>query len=109
MEFDDQTQERIKELHMFEQNVNNLLMQKQAFQIELTETENALTEISKTEDEVFKVVGNIMVKSDKKKIEEDLKKRKDIILLRIKSIETQEAHYKKQADELKKAVLKKLK
>ena len=109
MELDNQTQEKIKELHIFEQNVNNLLMQKQAFQVELTETENALTEISKTKDDVFKVIGNIMIKSDKKKIEEDLRKRKEIISLRIKSIETQESHYKKQADELKKEVLKKLK
>lgn len=109
MELDKETQEKINELHGFEQNIHNLLIQKQAFQIELNETESALLEISKSKDDVFKLIGNIMIKANKKKIEDDLKKRKDLMSLRIKSIEKQESSLEKQAEELKEEVLGKIK
>ncbi|MBS3080033.1 prefoldin subunit beta [Candidatus Pacearchaeota archaeon] len=109
MNIDKETQEKIKELQLYEQNLNNLMMQKQAFQVELNETENALTEINKSKDEIFKLIGNIMVKSDKEKIEKELKKRRDMIDLRLRSIEKQEETVQKQLDELKKDVLNKIK
>ena len=109
MNIDKETQEKIKELQLYEQNLNNLMMQKQAFQVELNETENALTEINKSKDEIFKLIGNIMVKSDKEQIEKELKKRRDMIDLRLRSIEKQEETVQKQLDELKKDVLNKIK
>ncbi|MEK6820651.1 MAG: hypothetical protein AABX71_02985 [Nanoarchaeota archaeon] len=42
MKLDKQTKEKIEELNMMEQNLQNFSMQKQAFQIELNETESAL-------------------------------------------------------------------
>jgi prefoldin beta subunit len=109
MELDKETQEKIKELQLYEQNLNNLLMQKQAFQLEHTETENALEEILNSKDDIYKIIGNIMIKGDKKKIEEELKKRKNLIAIRMKSIEKQESELASQAEELKKEVLKKIK
>ena len=109
MEFDKETQEKIKELQMHEQNLNNLLMQKQAFQIELIEAENALLELTKAKDDVYKMFGNIMIKSDKNKIKEELEKRKELLSLRVKSIEKQESQVAKQSEELRNDVLKKIK
>ena len=90
MNIDEETQKEIQELQILEQNLQAILMQKQAFQVELNETENALTEIAKSNDEVFKIIGNIMIKSGKKKIEEELKKKSELLSLRLKSIENQE-------------------
>ncbi len=109
MEFDKQTQEKIQELQGYEQNLHGLLMQKQAFQMELTETENALSEIASSKDDIFKLVGNIMVKTDKKKVEDELTKKKDLLSLRLKSIETQEKDLTNTTEELKKEVMKKIK
>lgn len=106
---DKETQEKIQELQSFEQNLHALLMQKQAFQMELNETENAMFEVKKSKDDVFKIVGNIMVKSNKEKIEQDLKKKQELLSLRLKSIESQEKDFSKRAEELKKEVLKKIK
>lgn len=108
-ELDKETQEKIQQLQGFEQTLHALLMQKQAFQMELTETENALTEITKSKDDLFKLVGNIMIKSDKKGLEEELKKKKDLLELRLKSIENQESDLTKNTEELKKEVMKKIK
>ena len=108
-ELDKETQEKIRELQGYEQTLQAILMQKQTFQIEETETENALSEISKSKDDVFKLVGNIMVKTDKKRIEEELKKKKELISLRLKSIDSQEKDITKKAEEIKKEVMKRLK
>ena len=108
-ELDKETQEKIQQLQGHEQTLHALLMQKQAFQMELTETENALTEITKSKDDVFKLVGNIMIKSNKDKIEQELKKKKDLLTLRLKSIETQESDLSKDVEEFKAEVMKKIK
>ncbi len=109
MDIDKETQEKIQELQTYEQNLHSLLIQKQAFQMELSETENATNEISKSKDDVFKLIGNIMVKASKEKIEKDLKQKKDLLSLRIKSIEKQEMQISKQLEELKEEVMKKIK
>jgi prefoldin beta subunit len=107
-DMDKETQEKIQELQGLEQNLHALLMQKQAFQMELTETENALTEISRSNDEVFKLVGSIMIKADKKTVSEELKKKQELLSLRLKSMETQEKDFSTKAEELKKEVMKKI-
>ncbi|MEK6831098.1 MAG: prefoldin subunit beta [Nanoarchaeota archaeon] len=109
MNLDKETQEKIQEMQSYEQTLHALLIQKQAFQIELTETENALSEIEKSKDDIFKIVGNIMVKAEKKQVESELKKKKELLSLRLKSIESQETKITDKADELKKEVMKKIK
>jgi len=109
MELDKETQEKIQQLQNYEQTMHGLLMQKQAFQMELSESKNAIEEIKFSKGDVFKLVGNIMIKSDKKKIEEDLKRKKELLELRLKSIEKQEENIEKQAEELKKEIMKKIK
>jgi prefoldin beta subunit len=109
MDLDKETQQKIQELQALEQNFQQILMQKQAFQIELSETENALSEIAKSEDDVFKIVGNIMIKTDKKKTEEELKKKQELLTLRLKSIDSEEQNFTKQTEELRKEVMKKIK
>ena len=79
MEIDNETKEKIQEMQMYEQNFQNLMVQKQAFQIEFSETENALSEISKSKDEVFKMIGQIIIKTDKEKVEKELKQKKDLL------------------------------
>ena len=109
MDLDKETQKKIQELQIYEQNLQSLIMQKQAFQMELTETENALSEISKTKEDVFKIVGQIMIKSDKQEIKKDLEKKQEIISLRLKSIEKQENEFTKELEKIREEVMKKIK
>jgi len=109
MDIDKETQEKIQELQSYEQNYHGLLVQKQAFQIELNETENALSEISKSKGDLFKLIGQIMVKTDKEKLVQELTRKNELLNLRLKSIEKQEEQLTKQVEELREEVLKKLK
>ena len=108
-EIDKETAKQIQDLQMMEQNMQNLLMQKQAFLMESNETENALEELKKSGEEVYKIVGQIMIKSKKAEVEKDLKQKKDILDLRLKSIEKQEDLIKEQLTKKRDEVIKKLK
>ena len=109
MNIDKETQEKIQELQGYEQNLQSLMMQKQAFQMELSETENAFIEIEKSKDDVYKLVGNIMIKANKEDIEKELKQKQDLLALRLKSIEKQETDLTKELEELRAEVMKKIK
>jgi prefoldin beta subunit len=77
--------------------------------MELNETENASSEIEKTKEDVFKVISNIMIKTDKNKLKEELGRKKDLLNLRLKSIDSQENEFSKQLESLRKEIMKKFK
>ncbi|MBR9705659.1 prefoldin subunit beta [Candidatus Pacearchaeota archaeon] len=106
---DKETQEKIQELQAIEQNLQSILMQKQAFQMELGETDNAITEIAKSNDDIYKLVGQIMIKAKKDEIQSDLEKKQDLLNLRLKSLEKQEESFSKQSEEIRAEVMKKVK
>jgi prefoldin beta subunit len=109
MKINKETQEKIQELQFLEQNLQNLLLQKQAFQIELNEVENALAEVGKTKDDIYKIVGQVMLKAEKSEIEKELKEKNDILSLRLKSIEKQENSFKEKIDKIREEVTKEIK
>lgn len=101
---DKENKERqIQEIQILEQNLHNLLLQKQAFQMEISETQAAKKEIKNSED-VFKVIGQLMIKAEKEKVEEELLNKEKLLDLRIKSIEKQETSLEKKLDSLRKEV-----
>jgi len=105
---DKDTEERIGELQLLEQNMQNFAMQKQNFQAQLLEIDNALKEMEKAKDPMFKIVGNIMIASDKDSLKTDLGSKKDLLNLRVKSITKQENALKDKVKDLQEEVMKEL-
>lgn len=105
---DKETEQKINQLQLFEQSLQNLLIQKQQFQLQLAEIDSALKELETTE-EVYKIIGDIMVSTKKEDLKKDLKEKKEINELRIKSLEKQEAQIKEKASNLQEEVLKSIK
>ena len=101
--------EKVKELQLLEQNLSNLLFQKQTFQLELSEVTSASEELEGSKGDVFKIVGNVMIKSTKERLEKELEEKKDLISMRIKNIEKQEKVLQGHVEELRKALLKQMK
>lgn len=97
---DEETQKKIQELQILEHNLHNLLMQKQAFQLELNETLNALEEIRKSDGEIYKITGSIMLKADKDTVSKELEEKKKVLELRNSTIEKQEKLLESKAKEL---------
>ena len=108
MEISKDTEQKISQLQMFEQSLQNFLGQKQQFQIQLVEVESALNELNGT-DRAFKIIGNIMVESDKSELKADLQSKKEMLELRIKTMEKQESQVREKASKLQSEILKKIK
>ena len=103
-----ETQEKINQLQNMEQNINTLISQKQQFQSQNLEVDNALSQIEKT-DKIFRIIGNIMVASSKEDVKKELDEKKEIIELRLKTIDKQEEKMRVKAGELQNDVLKEMK
>ncbi len=108
MNVDKDTEQKIAQLQMFEQNLQNFHMQKQNFSNQVLEIENAIEELNKSKDDAFKLVGNIMLKKDKKDLIKDLESKKEVLDLRVKNIEKQENQIKDKAKGIRDDVMKKL-
>jgi len=81
---------KIQEIQILEQTLHNLSFQKQAFQLELSETIESLNSLQSSGDEVFKIIGQLMIKTDKNKAQEELANKQKFLELRTKSIEKEE-------------------
>ncbi len=80
----------LQEIQFLEQGLQNILFQKQAFQMELSEAKDALKELENSKDEVFKIIGQLMIKSEKSKMKEEILSKIKIFELRMKNLEKQE-------------------
>lgn len=97
---------KFQEMQILEQRLQNSLLQKQSFQMELAETDSAIKEIEKAGDEVFKIIGQLMIKSQKSKIKEELFNKKKILELRIKSFDKQEESLNEQLEKIRDEITK---
>ncbi|MBU2576812.1 MAG: prefoldin subunit [Nanoarchaeota archaeon] len=104
---DEDTQRKIQELQMLEQSFQQLLMQKNAFSMEANETDYIIAEVGKTEGEVSRIIGNqVMIKSTKEAVLEDMKKKKKLIDTRMKSIDEQEKIFSEKIESIRDEVMK---
>jgi len=64
-----------------QQSLQSVLVQKQQVDLELTETEQALSELQKMADDavIYKSIGSLLVKSEKTKTVADLNERKELL------------------------------
>jgi prefoldin beta subunit len=97
-------QEKINQLSMIEQNVQQFSVQKQQFQAQLVESESAERELTGAK-ESYKIIGNIMVLRDAESLKKEIIEKKEIINMRIESFEKQEAKLKEKAESLQREVL----
>lgn len=108
MDVSKETEQKISQLQMFEQSLQSFLGQKQQFQVQLVEIESALNELNNTE-KAYKIVGNIMVESGRDELKADLSSKKEMLELRLKTMDKQEAQIREKASKLQAEILKKIK
>jgi len=101
------TEDNIQQLQLYEQSVQNILLQKQHLQSELTEIGSALQELEQT-SKSYRIIGNIMVEAKQGELISDLTKKKSIAEIRIKALEKQEKTIKEKAESLQSEVMKKM-
>ncbi len=89
------------------QQLENISIQKQALMIKKAEIEEALKELEESNEEnVYKIVGPIIIKYDKEKIKEGLNEEMEDIEMKIKIFEKNEEMLKKSINEIKEKLQK---
>lgn len=94
-------QERLLRLQQLQQTLQTILAQKQQVEMEKTEVEQTLAELTKTADDaiIYKAVGSLLVKAEKTKVAEDLNERKSLLETRSTVIARQEERVRSQVKE----------
>ncbi len=106
MDISQETSKNIEELQILEHQLQGFLVQKQNIQVELNEVNNALEETKKTEDDVYKILSNVMMKANKKDLIKELEERKRLLELRINSFEKQEDFIESKVSKLREEIEK---
>ena len=88
-----------------EQNVQQLTQQKQQLQSSFFELESAEKEL-KTAKTAFRIVGNLMVQSNKDELAKDVTSKKEILELKINTLEKQEKKLREESQTLQQALMK---
>lgn len=93
-----QVQERLLMLQQLQQTLQSILAQKQQVELEITEIDQALTELQKLGDDsvIYKATGSLMIKSEKTKINTELTERKELLNTRATVIAKQEERVRSQ-------------
>lgn len=105
MDFSKETQEKISQLQLFEQNLHTLVTQKRTFQSQVLEIENALKELQNSHEQAYKIVGSVMFKATQDTLKADLEERKSVLDLRLTSLEKQEKNLKEKAEKIQADVM----
>jgi prefoldin beta subunit len=95
-----------EQLQQFEARLDHLSSQRRTFQAQLSEVESALSEIGS--EDVYQVVGNLMLKRSVTTVKEELVERKETLGVRIRSFEKQEEVVRQQLKNLQKELVESL-
>ena len=106
---DEETTKRIQNLQALEQDFQQILMQKQSLQIESSETNTALEELKKTKGDVFRVLGQIMLKSNPSDLKKDLEQKKGLLNQKIEVIEKQEISLRENIERIRNEIMNQMK
>jgi prefoldin beta subunit len=97
-----QIKEQLSKLQQMQQTLQTVVSQKQQLEIELKETEKAISELEKVTDDspVYKMVGGIMVKAVKKDLLIELIDRKELLNTRVTVLGKQEERARNRVKEI---------
>ncbi len=103
-------QERLLRLQQVQQGLQSVLGQKQQLELELTETEQALSELTKMDEKavIYKSIGSLLVKAEKANVTTELTERKELLNTRISVLGKQEERLRAQAKDLQSRLQKDL-
>ena len=98
--------EQMQRIQLLEQNIQAVNMQKQQFQTQLFEIDGALKEIS-TSPVAYKIIGGLMMATDKDTLTKELLSKKELLELRIQTLEKQEKQLKERSKKVQDDVMHK--
>ena len=110
VELPPQVQEELVRLQQLQQTLQAVVAQKQQLEIEMSETDRALSELEKVtgENPVYKSVGSILVKADKEGLLAELKEKKELLNTRVTVLGRQEERTRERIKDIQQKLQEKL-
>jgi len=103
----EQMQRMLMEAQSYQQNLQMVATQKEALNLQIIETGKALEELSKpSKEDVYKIVGPVLIKVKRAEAKKDLESKRDLITLRMKTLEKSETKIKEKIEDLKERLAK---
>lgn len=99
---------KVQQLQLTQQNIQNVIIQKQQLESQMTELNSALAELDNT-DNSYKVLGKIMVSVPKDRLKMELQDKKAVLEVRLQHFSKQEEKIQKTIESLQKEVLEEIK
>tara|TARA_Y100000310_G_scaffold267777_1_gene279948 strand:- start:233 stop:553 length:321 start_codon:yes stop_codon:yes gene_type:complete len=99
---------KINQLQLLQQNQQNIIVQKQQMDEQLTELNSALTELKST-SQAYKIAGKIMIATSKDKLTKELGEKKEFTEVRLQNFTKQEEKLKHEIEKVQKEVMTALK
>jgi prefoldin beta subunit len=97
-----QIQQRLLRLQQLQQTLQGVMAQKQQLEMQLTEVEQATSELEKLDETavIYKSIGALLVKSEKDKVTAELTERKELVKMRVDVLAKQEERLRTQVKDL---------
>ena len=97
-----QIQQRLLRLQQLQQTLQGVMSQKQQLEMQLTEVEQASSELEKLNETavVYKSIGALLVKSEKDNVTQELTERKELVKMRVEILTKQEERLRNQVKDL---------
>jgi len=101
-----QLQEQLQRLQQLQQTLEAVVAQRQQLEMESVEVNRALSELEKIADEglVYKSIGSLLVRAEKKKVIDELVERKELLATRITVFQRQQTRADERLKELQKSI-----
>tara|TARA_Y100000310_G_C20261943_1_gene614052 strand:- start:258 stop:569 length:312 start_codon:yes stop_codon:yes gene_type:complete len=100
--------DKVSHLQLVQQNLQNILIQKQQVETQLLELQSAAEQLQTTEKS-YQILGKIMVAVDKDSLTKDVAEKKEVLDLRLKNLSKQEQNLQKNIEDLQKDVMQEMK
>ena len=106
-----QLQEQLLRLQQLQQTLQVVASQRQQLELERSEVNRALSELEKMTDDsiIYKTIGSLLIKSERKKIIDELREKRELTETRITVLTRQQTRAEERVKELQQIIQEKLK
>ena len=98
-----QAQQLLMQAQVYQQQMQNILAQKEALRVQEMEIKKASDELEKSkESSVYKISGTILIKASRTEVSKDLKDKQETIGTRMATLEKSESSIKDRIEDIRK-------
>ncbi len=98
-----QAQQFLLQAQVYQQQMQNIIAQKEALRVQELEIKKASEELAKSKERsVYKISGTILIKASREEVSRDLKEKQETIATRMATLEKSENSIKDRIEEIRK-------